>query len=203
MQITFHGAAQTVTGSQHLLDVNGMRVLLDCGFYQGKRSESRERNTHLPFDPASIDVLILSHAHIDHSGNVPNLVKNGFQGDIICTSATRDLCAAMLADSGHIQEKDAEYVNKKRARKGEPPIAPIYTQDDAIRSLTKFIGIAYSNPYKVAPGISLVLHDAGHMLGSSIVDLQIEDQEAGQDVHLVFRRYRTSWHADSLPIDTR
>src|SRR5690349_20532519 len=143
MKITFHGAARTVTGSQHLIEVNGQRILLDCGFYQGKRSESRERNTHLPFDAASIDVMVLSHAHIDHSGNVPNLVKSGFKGDIICTSATRDLAASMLQDSGHIQEKDAEYLNKKLKKRGEPLVDPIYTQQDAQAALRSFIGIDY------------------------------------------------------------
>ncbi len=186
MQITFHGAAQTVTGSQHLLTVNGTRILLDCGFYQGKRSESRERNLKLPFDPASIDMMVLSHAHIDHSGNVPNLVKAGYQGDIVCTSATRDLCAAMLADSGHIQEKDAEYVNKKRAKKGEPPVEPIYTQQDAVDSLRNFVSIDYQHSYELAPGVVLTLYDAGHMLGSAMAALDIEDREAKQELRLVF-----------------
>lgn len=186
MQITFHGAAQTVTGSQHLIEVNGLRILLDCGFYQGKRSESRERNLKFPFDPASIDVMVLSHAHIDHSGNIPNLVKKGFRGDIVCTSATRDLCASMLRDSGHIQEKDAEYVNKKRKNRGEPPVEPIYTQDDATAALKRFVGVSYQRAYSLAPGISLTFHDAGHMLGSSMVDLQIEDRDAKKDVRLVF-----------------
>ena len=143
MQIQFWGAARTVTGSMHLLTINGARVLLDCGLYQGKRKESFERNRHLPFEREDVDVLVLSHAHIDHSGNIPNLVKNGFAGPIYCTFATRDLCAAMLRDSGHIQEMDVLYVNKKRARKGEPPVEPIYTQEDAIQSLGQFISLGY------------------------------------------------------------
>src|SRR5687768_13229435 len=135
MRLTFYGAAQTVTGSQHLIEVNNHRILLDCGLYQGKRSESYERNLRLPFDAASVDVLVLSHAHIDHSGNIPNLVKSGFKGDIITTPATRDLCAAMLMDSARIHENDALFVNKKRAKRGEPLIEPLYTQENAARSL--------------------------------------------------------------------
>ncbi len=119
MRITFHGAARSVTGSKHLIEVDGKRILLDCGMVQGKRNESREQNLTLPFDAKSIDVLILSHAHIDHSGNIPNLVKSGFRGDIISTYATRDLCASMLIDSASIQERDVQFVNKHHARRGE------------------------------------------------------------------------------------
>lgn len=186
MNISFYGAARTVTGSQHLIEVNGTRILLDCGTYQGKRSESNERNRHLPFDAASVDVMVLSHAHIDHSGNIPNLVKSGYRGDIICTYATRDLCATMLLDSAHIQEQDAEYLNKKKRRKGEPPIEPIYTQQDAINSLEYFITQSYDRPRKIAPGVTLTLIDAGHMLGSATMILEIEDQAARRDVRLVF-----------------
>ena len=116
MEITFYGAARTVTGSQHLLEVNGRHILLDCGLYQGPRDESKDRNRHLPFDAASVDTMVLSHAHIDHSGNIPNLVKSGFRGDIITTSATRDLCSVMLRDSAKIQESDIAYLNKRRLR---------------------------------------------------------------------------------------
>ncbi len=186
MKITFHGAAETVTGSQHLIEVNGKRILLDCGLYQGKRRESYERNKNLPFDPASIDVVVLSHAHIDHSGNLPNLVKNGFKGDIICTFATRDLCATMLRDSGHIQERDVEYVNKKRKKKGEPPVDPIYTEQDAIVALGNFMGIGYGRSHAITPDIVLTFYDAGHMLGSSIVVLDVADQEQKRDARLVF-----------------
>ena len=111
MKIHFHGAARSVTGSRHLIEANGCKILLDCGLYQGKRKDSYERNQNLPFDAESVDILILSHAHIDHSGNIPNLVKNGFKGDIVCTYATRDLCAVMLRDSAKIQQYDIEYVN--------------------------------------------------------------------------------------------
>ncbi|MFZ0547203.1 MAG: MBL fold metallo-hydrolase [Candidatus Promineifilaceae bacterium] len=186
MKIQFHGAVRTVTGSQHLLTINGRKILLDCGLYQGSRKESYERNQHLPFNTADVDTLILSHAHIDHSGNIPNLVKSGFQGDIICTYATRDLCSLMLRDSAKIQQYDIEYLNKKRARKGEPPLEPYYTMDDAVESLKNFIGIGYERPYNVMPGVKLTFYDAGHILGSAIVALDIEDQEEKRDIRLVF-----------------
>ncbi len=186
MRLTFFGAARTVTGSQHMIEANGMKILLDCGLYQGKRADAYERNVRLPFDAKSVDMLILSHAHIDHSGNIPNLVKSGFRGDIVCTHATRDLCGTMLMDSGHIQEKDIEFVNKKRSRKGEPPVEPIYTQEDAETSLSYFIGQDYHRSRKIAPGITLTFMDAGHMLGSTFVILDIEDQDAKRDIRLVF-----------------
>ncbi len=186
MRITFDGAARTVTGSQHLIEVNGKRILLDCGLYQGKRSETYERNKNLPFDAKSIDVMVLSHAHIDHSGNIPNLVKLGFRGDIVCTYATRDLCATMLLDSGHIQENDIEYVNEKRAKHNEPPLDPLYTQADAQAAMNSFSTQGYDRPRIIAPGVTLTFHDAGHMLGSSFVSLDIEDQDAKRDLRLVF-----------------
>lgn len=186
MKIAFHGAVRTVTGSQHLLTINDHKILLDCGLYQGSRKESYKRNHHLPFNAAEVDALVLSHAHIDHSGNIPNLVKSGFQGDIICTYATRDLCALMLRDSAKIQQYDIEYLNKKRARKGEPPVEPYYTMADAVESLKYFIGIGYERGYQVAPGVRVTFYDAGHILGSAIVALDIEDQEAKRDIRLVF-----------------
>lgn len=186
MKISFHGANRTVTGSQHLIEVNGTRILLDCGFFQGKRTEAAYINRHFPFDPASIDLLILSHAHIDHSGNIPNLVKQGFRGDIIATSATRDLCAAMLPDSGHIQERDAEFVNKRRRKRGETPIEPIYTQQDAYDCLAYFLTQNYYRTRVIAPGIALTFYDAGHMLGSAIIALDITDREANREYRFVF-----------------
>jgi len=184
MKLTFHGAVRTVTGSQHLLEVNGIRILLECGLYQGKRKEAFVRNRQLPFDPRQVDVMILSHAHIDHSGNTPSLVKNGFQGDILCTFATRDLCATMLRDSAHIQKHDVEYVNKKRARAGQPLVEPIYTQADAVQSLKHFLAIGYQRPYRITPDITLTFYDAGHILGSAIVALDIT--EDGRTRRLVF-----------------
>jgi len=184
MQLTFWGAAQTVTGSMHLLEVNNQRILLDCGLYQGKRQLSYDRNLNLPFDPASIDVVILSHAHIDHSGNLPNLVKQGFRGSIWATPATRDLCVAMLQDSGHIQEQDALYVNRKRERDGLPPIQPLYTKHDAVVSIKQFVTIDYHRPFFPAAGVTATFFDAGHILGSAIVALDLAEE--GQERRLVF-----------------
>jgi len=180
MEIQFLGAAQTVTGSQHLISVNGSRILLECGLFQGKRRESFERNRTLPFDATSVDVLILSHAHIDHSGNIPNLVRSGFRGSIYCTFATRDLCSAMLRDSAYIQEQDVAYVNKKRARQGQPPVEPT----DAITSLEHFVSVGYDRPVYVAPGVRCTFLDAGHILGSAIVLLEVE--EGQRRVRLLF-----------------
>ena len=141
MKLTFHGAVRTVTGSQHLLEVNGYKILLDCGLYQGSRKQTYERNQNLPYNAAEIDFLILSHAHIDHSGNIPNLVKQGFDGNIVCTYATRDLATIMLRDSAKIQQYDIEFLNKKRARNKLPPLKPIYTMADALNSLKLFRAI--------------------------------------------------------------
>jgi metallo-beta-lactamase family protein len=186
MQIEFHGAVRTVTGSQHLINVNGRKILLDCGLFQGSRKKSYERNQKLPYDASQVDVLILSHAHIDHSGNIPNLVKSGFQGDIVCTYATRDLCSIMLRDSAKIQSYDVEYLNKKRLRKGLAPLEPYYTMEDVVESLKLFIGIGYERRYHVMPGVDLTFYDAGHILGSAIVALDIEDEEMKRSVRLVF-----------------
>lgn len=186
MKITFYGAARTVTGSQHLVEINGKRILLDCGLYQGRRAEAFERNKHLPFDASSLDAMILSHAHIDHSGNIPNLVNNGFDADIITTHATRDLCNTMLLDSAHIQERDVEYVSKRRRRKGEEPVKPLYTRDDAMRSLTFFTSQNYGRKRQILPDVYLTLLDAGHMLGSAIVILDMLDHTTNKEIRLVF-----------------
>jgi len=186
MKIHFHGAVRTVTGSRHLLEINGSKILLDCGLYQGKRKDSYSLNQNLPFDAASIDILILSHAHIDHSGNIPNLIKNGFKGDIICTYATRDLCTIMLRDSAKIQEQDVAYVNRKRRQQNLPPVEPIYTMEDAIQSLKYFIGLGYDRSRSILPGVNLTFLDAGHILGSAIVVLNIDDKQANKEICLVF-----------------
>src|SRR5258706_5278785 len=143
MEIEFQGAARTVTGSMHVVHVNGSKVLLDCGLFQGRRAEANERNRTFPFDPASISAVVLSHAHIDHSGNLPGLVRQGYGGPIYCTHATKDLCAIMLADSGHIQGKDGEFLNKKHKRNHEPPVQPLYTIEDAQKALKQFVGLPY------------------------------------------------------------
>ena len=175
MEISFFGAAQTVTGSQYLLEVNGSRILMECGFFQGRRQETYERNLHFHFDPASIDAVLLSHAHIDHSGNLPNLIKSGYSGPIYTTSATAHLANIMLIDSGHIQESDAQYVNRKRAQRGEPPIEPIYTLEDAAHVAHYFQAKPYKQPFLVAPGVTATLYDAGHILGSAAILLEIEE----------------------------
>ena len=177
MQITFLGAARTVTGSMHLLEVNGVRLLLDCGLFQGHRQEAFERNRNLPFDAASIDAMVLSHAHIDHSGNIPNLVRAGFAGPIYATHATRDLSSAMLRDAAHIMESDAAYLNRKQDLRGEQAIQPIYTQDDATRCMSNFVSVGYQRPLPLGPGVTLTFYDAGHILGSAFVALDIREGE--------------------------
>lgn len=186
MKITFHGAARTVTGSQHLIEIDGKTIMLDCGLYQGKRKEAFERNRSEFCQGKDIACLVLSHAHIDHSGRIPCLVKNGFAGDIFCTSATRDLCAVMLMDSAFIQEMDVEFVNRRRERKGQRPFEPLYTKSDVVNSMKQFVGLSYNRRYQLFPGVHLTLVDAGHMLGSAHVLLDIDDQETGRTQRLVF-----------------
>jgi len=175
MRIHFEGAAQTVTGSMHLLEINGQKLLLECGLFQGHRKEAFLRNRSFPFDCSKIDAVILSHAHIDHSGNLPHLVKAGFRGSIYTTHATAHLSNIMLLDSGHIHEHDAEYLNKKRARRGEPPIEPLYTQEDAARVAQHFQGREYEERFYPIPGVEAHLVDAGHILGSAAVVLDITE----------------------------
>ena len=175
MKIRFHGAARTVTGSMHLLEVNGSRILLECGLFQGKREETYRRNFNFPFEPARLDAVLLSHAHIDHSGNLPNLVKQGYMGKITATRATTHLAKLMLRDSGHIQEMDIAFVNKKRARKGLPPMEPLYTLEDAEKVAGYFRSVEYDDPVEVAEGVRATFMDAGHILGSAGIALDIED----------------------------
>ncbi len=184
MRITFNGAAQTVTGSQYLLEANGAKVLLECGLFQGRRAETYERNLNFRFDPTSPDAVLLSHAHIDHSGNLPNLVKQGFSGPIYATPATADLADIMLRDSGHIQEADAAYLNKRRAKRGEPPIEPLYTEEDAAQVAPLFHPRPYEQPFEVAPGITAQFFDAGHILGSAAIRLEV--RENGRTTRLWF-----------------
>jgi metallo-beta-lactamase family protein len=178
MKLTFWGAAQTVTGSMHQLDADGRRYLLDCGMYQGHRKQAEERNRHFPFPPQAISAVILSHAHIDHSGNLPLLVKNGFSGPIYATPATIDLAHAMLLDSAHIQEKDVEFLNK-RQHHGEPPIDPLFSTEDAEHTLPLFQPVPYYTDKRLSAGLTCRYSDAGHILGSSTVLLE-------SDVRLLF-----------------
>lgn len=175
MIIQFFGAVRTVTGSMHLMEVNGSKILLDCGLYQGKRKEAFELNRNFPFDPATIDMLILSHAHIDHSGNIPTLVKKGFRGKIFATSATVDLCEIMLLDSAHIQERDVEYVNKKRLKQGKNPFEPLYTQDDTRKAMEFFVPVNYEQLIQIAHNVEVSFHDAGHLLGSAVTTFNINE----------------------------
>lgn len=176
MKIQFMGAVREVTGSMHILTVNGKRILLDCGFFQGKREESNRINRELPFDPASIDVMVLSHAHIDHTGNIPTLVKRGFKGVIYTSFATRDLCSLMLMDSAFIQVKDAEFYNRQAEKRGDDErITPIYDQDDVRACLSRFVAIDYHTTLPIAPGVNLTLYNAAHVLGSAVVCLDIEE----------------------------
>jgi metallo-beta-lactamase family protein len=184
MELEFWGAAQTVTGSMHLLKVNGHNILLDCGLYHGPRKEAFERNRNFPFDITEIDVLIVSHAHIDHTGNIPTLVKQGYQGPIWATAATRDLCAIMLRDSAYIQESDVKYVNKRRARQGKTLFEPLYTQEDALEALTLFQSVGYNRLFEPVPAVQVHYRDAGHVLGSASVTLDIDDN--GKHKRLVF-----------------
>lgn len=176
MEIHFIGAAQTVTGSMHLIKAAGSTFLLDCGLYQGKRKLAYVINKNFDqFDPSEIDFVILSHAHIDHAGNLPNLVKCGFAGNIYSTFATRDLASVMLRDSAHIQEKDVEFVNKRRKKKGQNPFTPLYTLADAEETLKHFIGLNYHREFSPAPGIEITFFDAGHILGSAVTLIRINE----------------------------
>ena len=189
MKIHFCGAAGTTTGSQHLLEVNGCRILLDCGMYQGRREEAWHINKDFPyFSPAEVDAVVLSHAHIDHSGNLPNLVKQGFQGNIYSTFATRDLCQLMLADAARIQEHDCAFINKMNKRRGihQPDVYPTYSEQDAERCMRQFVNIGYDRPIPVVPGVTLTFYDAGHILGAAQVCLDIEDREDGRKKRFLF-----------------
>ena len=193
MKITFRGAAGTVTGSMHELQVDGRRFLLDCGLFQGRRAEARKRNRNFPFPPDAVDGVLLSHAHIDHSGNLPNLVKNGFDGPIYATPASLDLCREMLRDSGHIHEKDAEFLNKRRARRRridpqaqDGEVEPLYTKEDAANTIPLFRPVDYHDPTQVSDNLSFESYDAGHMLGSSSLLLHVRDGRPGRGLRLVF-----------------
>ncbi|MEO0734875.1 MAG: MBL fold metallo-hydrolase, partial [Bacteroidota bacterium] len=173
MQIQFCGAAREVTGSAHLITLDdGYQILLDCGLYQGNDKEMEDFNESFVFKPESVDCLILSHAHIDHTGRVPKLVKDGFPGSIYATHATRSLCALMLADSAYIQEKDAEYFNKKRGKFGQGK-QPLYTRGDVKPAMDRFVGLPYNRWERIHPDVELQYRDAGHILGSASVTLRI------------------------------
>jgi metallo-beta-lactamase family protein len=174
MNIKFLGAAREVTGSKHLLTtMSGKRILLDCGMFQGKGLETDSMNRNLGFNPSEIDHLILTHAHIDHAGLIPYIYKLGFRGSVICSNATRDLCAIMLADSGFIQEHDTLTFNKRRIKKGMPVVTPIYTQADAVACMSHFIGVPNDMKFRIDDNIKVKFTNTGHMLGSGVANIQI------------------------------
>ena len=185
MKIKFIGAAREVTGSKHLITLdNGKKILLDCGMFQGKGMETDSSNRNLGFDPKEIDHIILTHAHIDHSGLVPYVYKLGFRGSVICTNATRDLCAIMLADSGHIQELDVKWFNKKRMKHGLEPVEPIYTSDIAKECMKLFIGIAYERKFYIDDSVKVRFTNNGHLLGAGTASLEIT--ENGQTKNIAY-----------------
>ena len=184
MHIHFYGAAKVVTGSNYLIKTGKYKILIDCGMFQGSEELEKLNAEPFPFNPKEIDFLLLSHAHIDHSGRIPKLVKEGFKGKIICTKATKDLSEIMLMDSGHIQESDAEWENKKLARAGKPLIVPIYGVEDAIKSLRHFEGVLYNQKININENVTVRFKDAGHILGSSIIELWINENH--DTVKIVF-----------------
>jgi metallo-beta-lactamase family protein len=193
MKISFHGAARTVTGSKHLLQLkNGKSVLLDCGMFQGMGKDTDALNRHFGFNPTEVDAMVLSHAHIDHSGLIPKLVKEGFTGRIFCTPATKDLTQVLLLDSAGIQEEDARFVNKRRAQQGQPYLAPIYTTEDAQNAIQFLEAVEYGTWFTVIEGVECMFTDAGHIIGSAVVNLRV--MENGKQTAITFSgdvgRYR-------------
>ena len=181
MKTTFWGAARTVTGSSHLLELNGKKALLDCGLFQGRRQLSRELNLQFAANPSEIEDVILSHAHIDHSGNLPALARYGFSGNVYCTTATRDLAEILLRDSGYIQEKDAEFMTRRNLRKGEPPVEPLYTAQDVEQILPHLKGVEFYQPKAVMGGAAQAkFHVAGHILGAAFIEVSYQDANGAQ-----------------------
>jgi metallo-beta-lactamase family protein len=184
VEITFYGAAKTVTGSCHLIDTGKTKIMVDCGMFQGSKKIKERNYGDFPFDPTQIEYLLLTHAHIDHSGLIPKLVKHGFKGQIIATGATLDLCSIMLPDSGHIQEMEVERKNRKLKRAGEPLLEPIYTSQDAYKAMKYFKGIDYGLVIALNDNISVRFNDAGHIMGSAIIEIWIKQRE--QTLKIVF-----------------
>ncbi len=183
MKIAFHGAARCVTGSKHLITLkSGKRILLDCGMFQGMGKDTIPLNNDLGFEAESIDVMVLSHAHIDHSGLIPKLVKEGFKGKIYCTPATKDLTAVLLEDSAEIQENDVRYVNKKRAQDGLPYVKPLYTVDDAKKATSRLVMVPYNEWRTIEEGVELLFTDAGHIIGSAAVHLRIKENGSASNI---------------------
>ena len=213
MKITFYGAAQTTTGSMHLVEVNGRRILLDCGLYQGHRKEAFEKNRNLPVDPKTIDCVILSHAHIDHSGNLPQLVRQGFRGKVYARQSTTDLCDVMLRDSCFLQRRDLEYVNKRRRKEGKNLFEPLYEEEDVDVLMRLFVPTHLHQPREIGPGLTLEFFNAGHILGSALVQLDVRSDrghnhrllfsgDLGQPNQPILRHYEYPSGADILLIES-
>lgn len=212
MKIRFYGAAQTTTGSMHLVEANGARILLDCGLYQGHRKEAFEKNRNLPVDPRTVNAVVLSHAHIDHSGNVPQLVRNGFHGKVYARQATADLCGVMLRDSCFLQRRDLEYVNKRRRAQGKRLFEPLYEEEDIDRLMACMVPVEMHEPRRIAPGVTLTLFNAGHILGSALVQLDVEENgrrhrilfsgDLGQPNQPILRHFEYPQGADILLIES-
>lgn len=182
MQLISYGAAREVTGSKHLLKVNGKNILLDCGMFQGHRQDADKKNRKLPIDPKKIDHIVISHAHMDHTGLLPLYVKNGYENEICATFATRDLCNYMLQDSAYIQEREAEYLSKKH----KTAIPPLYDEEDVKKTLDQFCTIGYNRRHELTEGVSITFLEAGHILGSAQVFIEIDDKEDGKHKTLLF-----------------
>ena len=209
MKITFHGAAQTVTGSKHLITTeSGLKVLLDCGLFQGMGAEADELNRHFGFSPSEIDFVLLSHAHIDHSGLIPRLVKDGFRGKVFCTPATLDLCGLMLRDSGFIQESDIKFINKRRKSRGQPMLEELYNSDDADTALRMFDTVKYEEWFDISDEFSFCFTDSGHVLGSGAINLIIRESsgtkrvcytaDIGRPVDQILKKPQPFPHADYI-----
>jgi len=183
-RITFLGAAQTTTGSRHLIEINGKKILLDCGLFQGRREESYEKNRHLGIEPGELDAVVLSHAHIDHSGALPSLCKQGYEGNVFVTPATRDLCQLMLIDSAHVQAAEIEFVNRRRLKNGQKPAEILYSPQEAEQSVRQMVAVAHNRPITIADGVRLTFVPAGHILGAAQCVLDFE--EGGKRRRLLF-----------------
>lgn len=179
LKVTFFGAARTTTGSMHFVEANGLKILLDCGLYQGHRKEAFEVNRNIPFNPAELDYVILSHGHIDHSGNIPTLFRRGYKGPVITTPATADLAGIMLRDSCFIQGQDLEFVNRKRAKQGKNLFEPLYEDGDVSKTISHFQPELLYREIDLGNGVSAILHEAGHILGSAIVELRVKRSSGG------------------------
>ena len=213
MKITFYGAAQTTTGSMHLVEANGKKILLDCGLFQGRRKEAFEKNRNLPVDASKIDYVILSHAHIDHSGNLPQLVRQGFRGRVFARQSTVELCNVMLRDSCFLQKRDLEYVNKKRRRDGKKLFEPLYDERDVDMLMQLFTPVHMHQPREISRGLTLEFFNAGHILGSALVQLDIRGDhghghrllfsgDLGQPNQPILRHFEYPSGADILLVES-